>query len=47
MKSLMKSAFTMTLLGGIFALGCSSSGTSDDAGTGGHRADAVRADAGR
>ena len=33
MKSLMKSAFTMTLLGGIFALGCSSSSSGDDAGT--------------
>ena len=33
MKSLMKSAFTMTLLGGILALGCSSSGNGDDAGT--------------
>jgi len=32
MKSLMKSAFTMTLLGGIFALGCSSTGGGDDAG---------------
>jgi len=35
MKSLMKSAFTMTLLGGIFALGCSSSTNSDDGGLGG------------
>jgi hypothetical protein len=32
MKSLLKSAFTMTLLSGIFALGCSSSGGGDDAG---------------
>jgi hypothetical protein len=32
MKSLMKSAFTMTLLAGIFALGCSSSGNGDDGG---------------
>src|SRR3954447_17041764 len=32
MKSLMKSAFTMTMLGGIFALGCSSTGGGDDAG---------------
>lgn len=35
MKTFMKSAFTMTLLSGIFALGCSSSTTSgDDAGNG-------------
>jgi len=33
MKSLMKSAFTMTLLAGIFALGCSSSSNGDDGGT--------------
>jgi hypothetical protein len=35
MKSLMKSAFTMTLLAGAFALGCSSSSNSDDAGSDG------------
>src|SRR5690242_2815735 len=38
MKSLMKSAFAMTLLGGICALGCSSSSSTDagepDAGNG-------------
>jgi hypothetical protein len=33
MKTLLKSAFTMTLLSGIFALGCSSSSNGDDAST--------------
>jgi hypothetical protein len=32
MKITMKSAFTMALLGGVFALGCSSSSNSDDGG---------------
>jgi len=33
MKSLMKRALTMTLLSGVFAFGCSSSSSSDDAST--------------
>lgn len=35
MKSLMKSAFTMTLLSGLLALGCSSSSNGDDGGDSG------------